>query len=185
MYDFSDNKRGNDEKSAKQLEKQGDFLLAAQKYYEEDDFFNSAKMYRRAGFGDRALVVLENGGFFSEASDMAEDIGRIHLAARYAEMAGDYARALEIYSEIESSRDIERVKRNLGRHPQVRVRAPGVIGGLFLVFSLFFLSSNITGGFGGISVGEFNALGSLLFVFGLIGILIWAKENGKQINFFK
>jgi len=177
MYDFSDKKRGNEEMSAKELEKRGDFLLAAQRYYEEDDFFNSAKMYRRAGFGDRALIVLENGGFFSEASDMAEDIGRMHQAARYAEMAGDYERALEIYSEIESVRDVQRVKRNLGKHNNNFIRAPGIIGGLFFVFSLFFLSSNITGGFGGISVGEFNALGSIFFVFGLIGILIWAKAK--------
>lgn len=181
MHDIGDKTKKLGERSAKDLEKEGAFLLAAQKYYDEDDLVNSAKMYRRAGHGHQALGILENGGFFIEASEMAEDMGMMHTAARFAEMAGDFERALEIYREVNAVRDIQRLTKSMSKASVMKHAmsfAPGMLGMTFLFVSLFFLTSNITGGaIFNVPSKELVPIGFLLFVFGLLGIFIWVKEK--------
>lgn len=58
-----------------------------------------------------------------------------------------------------------------------RLKERRIIPILFFVISLFFLSTNVTGFvIGNLNKSNFNWIGGLFFVFGLVGLYFWKKD---------
>lgn len=174
-------KREDKKRSPVELEKKGLLNLAADSYLEDGDFLNASRIFSKLGLNDKAVNILVESGYYSEASKLAEKSGREYMAAKLAERAKDFDRALHLFTKIGCHHEVRRVEQEKKKHSR-RTTLQEKLAGFMGVASLVGASVLSTGALTGNSIADLSTrtlgfLGLGLFLFGLIGIYLFAKKK--------
>lgn len=174
-------KRDEKIRSPVELEKKGLLNLAADSYLESGDFLNSSRIFSKLGLHDKAINILVDGGYYSEASKLAEKSGRNYMAAKLAERAEEFDRALNLFTKIGCHSEVRRVeqeKKKQSRRTTLQDKLAGLIGLTSFIGASVFSARVITGNsISNVSYSELGAIGIGLFFFGLIGIYLFARKK--------
>lgn len=174
-------KRDEKKRSSVELEKKGLLNLAADSYLEDGDFLNSSRIFSKLGLHDKAINILVDGGYYSEASKLAEKSGREYMAAKLAERAEEFDRALHLFTKIGCHIEVRRVeqeKKKLSRRTTLQEKLAGVIGLVSLIGASIFSTNALTGNaIADVSTKDLGFIGLGLFIFGLIGIYLFTKKK--------
>ncbi|VVB80036.1 Uncharacterised protein [uncultured archaeon] len=174
-------KREEKKRSPVELEKKGLLNLAADSYLETGDFLNSSRIFNKLGLHDKAINILVEGGYYSEASKLAEKSGRDYMAAKLAERGEDFDRALHLFTKIGCHVEVRRVEQEKKKHSKrttLQEKLAGFIGLVSLVGASVVSTGALTGNsIASVSSSQLGIIGLALFFLGLMGIYLFAKKK--------